>query len=186
MSKTIYDVALLELLPPNLTSSPDIIAASRAIDKQWQQLANKIRYVLTYADIDNAISDVVNMLAIEMNVDFYDETLALDKRRALVKSAYITKKGTANAVKQVVTAAFDKANVQEWFDYNGEPFHFRVTTEASMPSEATINKIFSAISAVKNVRSKLDYLGALKDVVLTEYWGFAMHQFQYHKIIQQS
>ncbi len=186
MRKTIKNVSLIELVPPNLQNDSDVIAIGRATDKQWQTFAGKLSEVLTYAGIEGAASEVLNMLAVEMNVDFYDETLALDKRRALVKNAYITKKGTANAVKQVVTAAFDKANVQEWFDYNGEPFHFRVITEAAMPSEETINKIFNAIAAVKNVRSKLDYLGALKGVVLTDYWGFVMHQFQYHKIIQQS
>jgi phage tail P2-like protein len=188
MSKTIDDVTLLELLPPNMISGPNIIAASRAIDKQWQNLASKIKEVLTFAGMDDAVSDVLNMLAAEMNVDFYDQNLDLDKRRALIKNGYVYKytKGTAYAVKQVVTDAFDKATVEEWFDYGGAPYHFRITTEAAMPTEDTINQIFKAVGSVKNVRSKLDYLAALKEVGLTNYWGFVMHQCQYHKITCQS
>jgi phage tail P2-like protein len=184
MSKTIYDVTLLELLPPNLADIPEIIAAGRAIDKQWQKLAARIKEVLTFADIDNASSDVVDMLATEMNVDFYDSTLALAKRRAMVKNGYLYKyrKGTAYAVKQIVTDAYDTAYVEEWFDYNGKPFHFRITTEAGMPDETTINKIFSAVKAVKNVRSTLDYLGAVKKVNEPVYYGFAVYQRHYQKI----
>ena len=186
MSKTIRDVSLLELLPPNLTSSPEVIAASRAIDKQWQKLAGKIKEVLTYAGINDATSDVVNMIAAEMNVDFYDENLSLDKRRALVKNGYVYKytKGTAYAVKQVVTDAFDKATVEEWFDYDGKPYHFRITTEVAMPDESTINQIFKAVSAVKNTRSKLDYLGAEKTIEeTTSYIGFGVYQRHYQRII---
>ena len=188
MSKTIKNVSLIELVPPNLQNNPDIIAVSRAADKQWQKFAGKLNEVLTYADIEGVTPEVLNMLAVEMNVDFYDQDLPLSKCRALVKNGYTYKyrKGTVRAVRQVVSDAYDKANVEEWSDYGGEPYHFRITTEAAMPDENTINKMFKAVQAVQNVRSKLDYLGALKDVGLTEYWGFVMHQSQYHKIIQQS
>ncbi len=188
MRKTIKNVSLIELVPPNLQSDPDVIAIGRATDKQWQTFAGKLSEVLTYADIEGAASEVLNMLAVEMNVDFYDEALPLSKCRALVKNGYTYKyrKGTVRAVRQVVTDAYDQAHVEEWSDYGGEPYHFRITTEAAMPDEDTINKMFKAVSAVQNIRSKLDYLGALKDVGLTGYWGFVMHQSQYHKIIQQS
>ncbi len=178
MSKTIYDVTLLDLVPPNLETNPEVIAVGKALDKQWRKLAQTVSKVLTYADIDNAPPDVVDMLAIEMKVDFYDETLPLEKRRALVKDAYVLKflKGTAYAVKQVVTDAFDEAYIEEWPDYGGKPFHFRITTQAAMPSEAVINKIFNAVNAVKNARSHLDYLGALREVNKPIFCGFGVYQ----------
>jgi len=46
MSKTIYDVTLLELLPENLRSDPDIIAASKALDEEYRQLAQSIKNAL--------------------------------------------------------------------------------------------------------------------------------------------
>jgi phage tail P2-like protein len=183
--KTINDVTLLELLPPNLAEIPEFIAVGAAIDKQWQKLAAKINKVLTFVDIDEACPEVVDMLAAEMNVDFYDSTLELAKRRVLVKNGYVYKytKGTAYAIQQVVTDAYDTAHVEEWFDYNGEPYHFRITTGASMPDEAIINHIFSAVNAVKNVRSKLDYLGALKTVDNPVYYiGFGVYQRHFQKI----
>jgi phage tail P2-like protein len=184
MSKTIYDVTLRELLPPNFADIPELIAAGKAMDKQWQKMAAMIKEVLTFADIDNASSEVVDMLAAEMNVDFYDSTLPLTKRQALVKNGYVYKyqKGTSYAVKQIVTDAYDTAYVEEWFDYDGPPFHFRITTEARMPDEVTINKIFNAVKAVKNVRSTLDYLGAIKKIGKPIYYGFVVYQRHYQKI----
>jgi P2-related tail formation protein len=183
--KTINNVSLMDLLPPNLTAIPEFIAVSAALDKQWHKLACKIKGVLTFADIDHACPEVVDMLAAEMNVDFYDPALDLCKRRALVKNGYVYKytKGTADVVQQVVTDAFDKASVEEWFDYGGGPYHFRVVTEAGMPSETTINQIFKAIDVVKNVRSRLDYLGAERTISNTVYClGFGVYQRHYQKI----
>jgi phage tail P2-like protein len=184
MSKSIHDVTLLELLPQNLAASPEIIALGKAIDKQWQKLAGKIKNVLTIADICNASPAVLDMLAVEMNIDFYDSNLPLAKRRALVKNGYLYKyrKGTAYAVKQIVSDAYDMASAQEWFDYGGAPYHFRIATEARLPDEETINKIFSAVKAVKNVRSTLDYLGAIKKIGKPLYYGFAVYQRHYQKI----
>lgn len=182
--KTIYDVTLLELLPENLRSDPDIIAASKALDEEYRQLAQSIKNVLTFGDIDNAKSEVVDALAAEMNLDFYDQTLPLANRRALVKNGYLYKylKGTPFAVKQVVTDIFSAAQTEEWFEYGGVPYYFRVVTEAKLPASEIIERIFKAIDTVKNVRSWLQGFGALKHVGLTSYLGFVIHQRHYQKI----
>jgi P2-related tail formation protein len=104
MSKTIDQVSLLELLPPNLRGDPDIVAASQASDRDFQDLCGKIRLVYTIADIDHASSEVVDALAVEMNCDFYDQSLPLATRRRLVKNAYLYKyfMGTSYAVRKIV------------------------------------------------------------------------------------
>jgi phage tail P2-like protein len=188
MSKTVYDVTLLELLPENLRSDPDIIAASQGVDSEFQALAGSIKNCLTIADIDNASSDVVDNLAGEINVDFYDQTLSLAKRRELVKNGYLYKyrKGTAYAVKQIVTDAFDQTTVKEWFDYDGEPFCFKITTETNLPSESKIAEVVQAVNSVKNVRSKLECIEALKSSELNTYYGFGVEQTCYHTVIART
>jgi phage tail P2-like protein len=184
MSKTIYNVTLLELLPENLRSDPDIIAAGKALDAEYWELTQSIKNVLTFGDIDNAKSEVVDVLAAEMNLDFYDQTLPLANRRALVKNGYLYKylKGTPFAVKQVVTDIFSAAKTEEWFEYGGEPYYFRVTTETRLPVNEIIERIFVAIDKVKNVRSWLEAFTALKHAGLTVYCGMVIHQRKYQRI----
>jgi phage tail P2-like protein len=184
MSKSTYDIALLDLLPENLRNDPDIIAASKAIDVRFWALAKEVNKVFIFADIDNAESAVVDMLAAEMNLDFYDQNLPLANRRALVKSGYKYKyyKGTALAVKQVVSDIHSAANVEEWFDYGGDPYYFRVTTEANIPDQSVLNNVFDAISKVKNTRSWLKGFAALKHAGLTVYCGMVIHQRKYQRI----
>jgi len=158
MSKTVNDVTLLELLPENIRSDPDIIAASQAVDTEFQALASSIKNCLTIADVDNACSDVVDNLAGEIQVDFYDQTLSLAVRRALVKNGYIYKyqKGTAYAVKQIVEDAGLDATVKEWFEYDGEPYYFKVTTETVISSTTVLEELAELINSVKNVRSWME------------------------------
>lgn len=182
MSKKISEVTLLELLPENLRNDPDIIAASQVVDTKFQALASSIKNCLTIADIDNASSEVVDNLAGEMNIDFYDQTLSLDKRRALVRNGYLYKyrKGTANVVKQIVTNAFDQTALKEWFEYGGKPFHFKIITEANLPSESKIADLVNAINSVTNARSTLESIEVTKRTELKGYYGFGIQQTSYH------
>ncbi|MBP2655018.1 MAG: putative phage tail protein [Firmicutes bacterium] len=176
MSKTVYDVTLLELLPENLRSDPDIIAASQAVDTEYRALVSSIKNCLTIADVDNACSDVVDNLAGEIQVDFYDQTLSLDVRRALVKNGYIYKyqKGTAYAVKQIVEDAGLNASLKEWFEYDGEPYYFKVTTETVVSSTTVLAELAEMINSVKNIRSWLEGIIINRTWTGNMYFGTAL------------
>lgn len=202
----IGEVYLLGLLPENLRNDPDIIAASIGVDKEFWALVDSINNYLTITcltidDIDeiykidgefpgflDKFSNYLDNLAGEMNVDFYDQNFDLENRLALVKNGYNYKyrKGTADAVKQIVTDAFKKTTVQEWFDYDGEPYHFKISTETNLPDESKIINVVRAVNSVKNARSTLDCVEALKSSSLNTYYGFGVQQTCRHKVIMGS
>ncbi len=188
MSKTVFDVTLLELLPANLRHDPDIIAASQGVDREFQALVASIQNCITIADVAHAASEIVDNLAGQMNVDFYDQTLPLEKRRALVKNGYLYKyrKGTADAVKKIVSDAFDQTGVKEWFQYDGDPYHFKISTETNLPSESKIKEVVRAVNSVKNARSTLECVEALKSSDLNTYYGFGVEQTCRHQVIARS
>ncbi len=183
-------VTLLELLPENLRSDPDIIAASCGVDSEFQDLADAINKCITIADIDKARSEVIDNLAGEMNVDFYDQKLSLDNRRELVRNGYKFKyrKGTAYAVRQIVKDAFadtelkDAFEVKEWFQYNGKPYHFKISTKVNLPGVSKITSVVNAINSVKNARSTLESIEAIKRAELKGYYGFGVKQTYYHSV----
>lgn len=188
MNKTFLDVTLLELLPENLRHNPDIIAAGQGVDIEFESLAEAVKNCLTIADIDGATSEVVDHLAGGIHVDFYDQTLPLKKRKELVKNGYLYKyrKGTADAVKKIVSDAFDQTGVKEWFQYDGEPYHFKISTETNLPSKSKIDEVVRAVNSVKNARSTLECVEALKSGSLNTYYGFGVEQTCRHQIIARS
>ena len=182
MSRTIYDTTLLELLPENLRGNPYIIAASRAVDKEFSLLVQSIKNVLTYADMGNASEQVIDMLAAELNVDFYDKTLPLSDRREAVKEAILIHQmnGTKKALLRVFELLQIRAVIKEWFEYGGEPYTFKIEIlEVSSKglSEETNALLDRLIEWHKNARSHMTELNIyLTNRTKTPYYAIGMLQ----------
>lgn len=152
-------LSLLDIMPGNLIRDENVRQTAEAIDAQLNGVAGEIDLIRILERFDSLPESFINLLAWQYHVDFYDESLALEKKRNLVKIAIATHriKGTKKAVENVVTAAFGNADVTEWFDYGGKPYHFRVAVSMdSFPTEERVAALRDSINSVKNVRSWLD------------------------------
>lgn len=164
MIKNVESLSLLDILPANILEDEKVAAAAQALDKEIQEVTKATIEVLHISRIDELPEAVVDLLAWQWHVDFYDQNLSLDKRRALVKNSirWHMKKGTKAAVQELIQTVFESGVVSEWFDYGGEPYRFKVTTVDTMPSESEINRVIQAINSVKNARSHLDEIGFIR------------------------
>jgi phage tail P2-like protein len=158
MSKTIFNVKWLDLIPQVLTSDPQVQAMSAAITPQLQDVSNAICECILLARLDELDEEVVDLLAWQYHVDFYDDELTLVNKRALVRQAidWHRRKGTPSAVKDAVSTVFSNGVVTEWFDYGGEPYYFRVTTDEIVSDTTAYSRLVKLINTVKNTRSWLD------------------------------
>ncbi|RTQ95599.1 phage tail protein I [Lysinibacillus telephonicus] len=158
MSKTIYEVQLMDLLPESLKNDPDIIAASKAVDLGFSVVVNAVDKSLILPRIDQLESDVLDHVAYFFHVDFYDRSLDIETKRKLIKeSVYIHQiKGTPAAVEILIETLFDEGTVEEWFDYGGNPYRFRVVTSNQSVTQERAEEFLRALNTVKNTRSHLD------------------------------
>lgn len=158
MNRTIYEVSVLDLLPENLRNDPDIIAASKAIDTGFFAVADEVKDITVIPRVSDVNEDMLDHLAYFFHVDFYDRSLDVEVKRKLVKeSVYIHQiKGTPRAVELLIETLFDEGKVEEWFEYGGTPYRFRViTTNESVTTDRAADFI-RALDSVKNIRSHLD------------------------------
>lgn len=87
-----------------------------------------------------------------------------DEKRSLIKKAIELHKhkGTPWSIKNsLITVGFKNAEVKEWFQYNGDPYYFRVYVDVSKQGyvdEDLISICETLIYEYKNVRSWLDKL----------------------------
>lgn len=139
----IYNTKLLNLLPPNLRNDPDMVAAANSVDKEFLDVVNSAKECILLPNIDNLPSNVVDVLAWQQHVDFYDVALDIDKKRELVKNSirWHRKKGTPAAVEEVVSTFFEKSKVEEWFEYGGKPYFFKVVLDYNLDDEIETNLI---------------------------------------------
>ena len=83
-------------------------------------------------------------------------------RRALIKSAIELHryKGTPWAIRQVLETLALSGQISEWFQYGGQPYHFKINVDLSTHGmdEATFDALVALITEYKNVRSHLEQL----------------------------
>ena len=77
MSKDLQSTSLLDILPQNLLADKQIYAAARALDDELQKITAATRDVLILPRIDELSEEVVDLLAWQWSVDFYDELKSL-------------------------------------------------------------------------------------------------------------
>lgn len=151
-----YKVA--EHLPSSIDAEP-IISLAQVADVELGKINTDL--LLIYPAIDSLNEQLIDYLAAQMHVDEYDDTENLDVKRQQVKQSFLLHrlKGTKYAVQKAVSMVYQSAKVEEWPEYSGEPYHFRVTgITAPMNETKTINKLVRLINAYKNTRSWLDYV----------------------------
>jgi phage tail P2-like protein len=137
-----------------------------AFDRELRRLVAEIPGVEIISNLarkqitDNLLLD---LLAWQFHCDFYNPDMSIEiKRELVVKSLdWHTRKGTVSAVEEIISTVFSKAIIHEWYEYDGLPYRFRISTDEQIPDIATRNKFVQAIKSVKNTRSSLDSIAQL-------------------------
>jgi len=153
----LYNTRLIDLIPPNMRNDPDILAACEMEDRSFFSIANMSKKVLILPNVDELDESVLDNLSWQLNVDFYEAGLSIEKKRNLIKNAvnFHMSKGTAGAVEDMLSIVFDKSYVEEWFDYGGEPYMFKIRT-TDFVSQEKYEKFKKVVQTVKNTRSHLE------------------------------
>lgn len=168
---------LLDIMPENLLEDEHIRKITEVIDAALKDIYPETADPALISRIDELDSDTIDSLAWQWHVDFYDEDLPLEVRRELVKKSidYHRHMGTNYAVDGVIKTCFQNAEIQENWEYGGNPYCFKVITiHAGIPDEDELGRIVQAINSVKNTRSSLDGLGFQRLIPLTRYRGCAV------------
>lgn len=154
----LYNGHITDILPPALAKDPKTKALSYAINKAIQRMIDYSRNISVYTTIDTLPEQILDLLALELNTQYYDDSLSIYVKRNLIKNTlkWYKSTGTLAAVEEAVTAVFGNGTVEEWFEYGGEPYHFRINTSSMNTTDEMIQQITDIVSSVQNVRSYLE------------------------------
>jgi len=150
------DAELTTVLPPFLKENNDVQALSYAFKKGMEKMLYFAGLSALCADIDTLPDEIVDLLALELKSQYYDESMDIDIKRDIVKNsiAWYAKGGTVSAVDEMVQTIFGEGEVVEWYEYGGDPGTFYVNTSTEL-SPDVIKSFNEIIDKVKNIRSHL-------------------------------
>ena len=150
------EAEITSILPPFIKEDNDVQAMSYAFKRGMQKMLAYAKLSSLYANIDKLPCDIVNLLALELQSQYYDESMDIDIKRSIVNNsiAWYAKGGTVSAVDEMVQTIFGEGEVVEWYKYDGEPGTFYINTNTEL-SPDIIEKFNEIIGKVKNKKSHL-------------------------------
>lgn len=157
----LYSIDFTRSLPPALKNDPDMLALARAIGSQLQDVARQIKKSIIYARIDELDEQTLDILAYDLHVDWYDYSYPIDvKRRTIKDSVKVHRRlGTKYAVETALGAVFPGTRVEEWFEYDGDPYTFRLKIGAGDGVTAQQQAaVLERVRFYKNLRSHLEMI----------------------------
>lgn len=119
---------ILNILPCQFKDDIKLNALSYAIQNLTNELLSYADKTCVYSNIECLSNEILDILAIEMQTQYYDETLPLEIKRKLIQNTlnWYVKAGTTSCVEEFAKVFGDEAEVLEWFEYGGRPFYFKL------------------------------------------------------------
>ncbi len=156
-------------LPKNSTALE--IAIASLVEDRLKLDADSVKITLTPA---GAPDHILPYLAWQEHVDHWAEHYSKDQKLKIIQTAkqVHAAKGTVGALKLALNNLNIGAELEEWFNYGGEPYYFRINIRPDHGlSQAEYMHLFEVIDETKNLRSILDKVIAHFDVSGTVYAG---------------
>lgn len=158
------DARLTDALPKTLAEQPWVQALAKASRKMRRRVMAYADRTRLFCDIDEASEEALDALAVELQTPLYKNDYPLTVKRQIVKNSmlYYIRSGTRGAVEELLADIYQGAEVEEWFEYGGEPNYFRVAIDISRTTvpvaEMTPAELESWLYSVKRASSALESL----------------------------
>lgn len=151
---------LLRTLPEVLRNDKNMSALASAIADVLAARPAEIQQLMIYSRIDELPEDLLDILAEDFKVDWWDGDYTLEEKRQTLKDSWRVHRmlGTKAAVETAISAIYPETQVSEWFEYGGEPYHFRLLIDSTYEGvdPAKHQRVLDRVEYYKNLRSVLD------------------------------
>lgn len=150
---------LLRTLPDVLREDDNMRALATSIAKILALRPDEIDRLRIYPNIDNQPEEVLDILAYDFKVDWYDYNYPIEVKRDIIKNNVRVRKkiGTPYAVETALRSLHPFTEIQEWFEYGSTFPYFRIILDVSQSRvTATYADIVKSINMYKALRSKLE------------------------------
>lgn len=149
----------LSILPEAITQDAHLMELAEVAARVFKKVYDNRKSAAIYSRIDSLPESLLDILARDLKVDWYDFNATLaTKRRTIRDSWYIHKRlGTADAVKRAISDVWPDSSLEEWFEYSGDPYHFRVILDASENvNPIQLDEVMKKVRLFKPARAVMD------------------------------
>ena len=176
MTNGITAEAVLAALPDVLRSDVSTQGLASAIAAELEEAACKTNLATIYANIDSLDEPLLDILAKDFKVDWWRGDASVgEKRQTLKDSPYVHRHlGTKAAVERAISDFLGTGVLQEWWEYGGKPYHFRIHDGNNAAIQDHVSEFLSVLRVVQRGSAVLDKISALVSLIHMIYICFAI------------
>lgn len=148
---------IMKIIPGILKQDVGIEGFLEATSQIFEKISGDISLITMYSAIDTLPEDLLGILAEDFKIDWWDPEYSVEEKRRLVRDNWKVHRtiGTVDAVEKAISAVYPDTTVLEWFDYEGEPYHFKLRiniTDEEINSDR-MKRVLKRLKYYKNLRS---------------------------------
>ena len=151
---------LMFSLPSVLDGSRNTRALALAVSSALVGRISEIDRLILYSRIDELPEQLLDILAYDFKVDWWDADYSLEEKRQTLKDSWNVHRtlGTKYAVEKGLSAIYPNTKIYEWWEYDGEPYHFIISLDVTSESVDADKhaRVMNRVEFYKNLRSVLD------------------------------
>lgn len=173
----IDDLTMKRLLPSWMRGDEANIGLSASVDKVAKKFYRESQVLSRWNQIDNMTENNLDELAWDLNIPWYVSTADIEIKRKIVKNSILVHAhlGTIEAVNMVIQDYFGEGEVEEWFEYGGDPCYFRITSNNAQLVLENYQLFCDLLAVVKRESAWLDHITIQMMSDATVYAGAAVH-----------
>ncbi len=128
MAKELEVLSLRDIIPRSIANDKNVKAIISAIDPEFQKVSQNTREAFIISRINELPENVVDLLAWQWHVDFYEPDLPIETKRELVLDAikWHRQKGTKASIKSALEKLGFVPTIKEWFEIGTAPHTFEI------------------------------------------------------------
>lgn len=127
----LHEVGLIEGLPPDVVKEPWVQILDAVFRERRKKELEAAERLKIYTDIDRADEAVLDILAVQFRVDWYDTSYPIETKRRIIKTALEVRRycGTEWAVQKALSSIYPNVKISEWYDYGGRSGYWRMNVD---------------------------------------------------------
>mgnify|MGYP002853166183 CR=1 FL=1 len=190
--KTLQEIKLQDIMPENLVKDSNTNLIAESLNDELRLITEASSEALILPRIDELDERIIDILAWQYHVDFYELAETLEMKRELVRESlkWHMKKGTQYAIIKALDMLGIEAEYKNWYEYGGEPYTFslkaRVREDYYIHNnyEQMLSNIYRAVNKSKAARSWLAKLETeiSHEELMRIYYGMAQGLSGVHKV----
>ena len=148
---------LLSTLPDYMRRDETTFALAKSVSEILASAPKAIDGIKIYASINELPEELLDILAYDFKVDWWDPNYTIEQKRRTLKDSWnvFRSLGTKHAVETAISAIYSDTTVTEWFEYGGEPYHFTLHIDTTFDSVDPVKhqRVLDRLEFYRNLRS---------------------------------